>query len=123
MIPLNRTCSIYRGTEGSDIHGMPSETTWALISSESCRVDFMAHIDRTHSRLDRSTVELYPRLEGALFLKKTSSILARDIVVISGADLNTMQFDVEWVDRVDGISSLHHYEAAISSRETPVTLP
>lgn len=121
MIPLNRTCDVYRGTSGNSLHGMDTTITWNKVGTFRCRPDFLARL--SHSHLDRSTEAYVGRLRGHLFLDTTADVQERDIVVINGSGPYAgRQFDIEWNDAVDDGIGFHHCEAVMSVRVSDMVL-
>lgn len=112
---LHQKCDIVRGTEGTKRAGFPGVTTWSKIKTKVvCRLDTAV---KFQSRIEAINEEYIGRLHGIMWFDPDTDILARDVILIDGE-----QYDVQFVDFIQGYSETHHKQATVNLRDEPVDL-
>lgn len=112
---LHQRCDIVRGTEGDKRAGMPPSPTWSKIKiGVECRLDTAV---KFQSRLEAINEEYIGRLHGIMWFDPTVDVLTRDIILI-----DSEQYDVQFVDKIQGYGETHHKQATVSLRDEPVIL-
>ena len=112
---LHQNCDIVRGTEGVKRAGMPAKPTWSKIKVKvECRLDTAV---KFQSRTEAINEEYIGRLHGIMWFDPITDVLTRDIILIDGD-----QYDVQFVDAIQGYGETHHIQATVSLRDEPVIL-
>ncbi len=79
-----------------------------------CRLDTAV---KFQSRVEAINEEYIGRLHGIMWFDPIADVVTRDIILIEGD-----QYDVQFVDRIQGYGETHHKQATVSLRDEPVTL-
>lgn len=112
---LHQECDIVRGTEGVKRAGYPGTVTWSKIKNKvECRLDTAV---KFQSRIEAINEEYIGRLHGIMWFDPTVDVLARDIILIDGE-----QYDVQFVDKIQGYAETHHKQVTVNLRDEPVNL-